>query len=110
MSSPQEPQVAWKAIEPDAQAFSSDGQAVGKVSEVVGDYDADVFTGLAVSRGILGRPHFVPAEEVRGIWPDRVEIALTAEEVDALPEHEAPPVIRVDPAEQGGFFRRLFGR
>jgi hypothetical protein len=76
----------------------------------VGDYDADVFTGLAVSLGILGHPRLLPAEQVRGIWPSRVETTLTAEEVEALPEHEAPPVIRVNPAEPSGFFRRLFGR
>jgi sporulation protein YlmC with PRC-barrel domain len=110
VSSEEEPQVAWKAIESDAQVFSTEGQAVGKVAEVVGDYDADVFTGLAISHHALGRKHFVEAEHVRGIWADRVELDLTKDEIDRLPEHTAPPVIRVDPGEPGGFFRRLFGR
>jgi hypothetical protein len=105
-----EPQVAWKAIEANAQVFSSDAQAVGKVSEIVGDQDADVFTGLAVSLGVLGADRFVASERVRAIWPDRVEVDLTAAEIEELPDHEAPPVIRVSPGEPGGFFRRLFGR
>jgi uncharacterized protein YrrD len=110
VSSEPEPQVAWKAIEPDAQVFSRDGHALGTVAEVVGDYDADVFTGLAVAKGLLGRPKFVPAERVLGIWPSRIEVDVTPDEFDALSEHEAPPVIRVDPSEPRGFFDRLFGR
>ena len=110
MSSTEEPQVAWKAIEADAQVFSTEGESVGKVAEVVGDHDADVFTGLALSLRGLGPKRFVEAERVRGIWPDRVELELTKDEVERLPEHTAPPVIRVDPTEGGGFFRRLFGR
>jgi hypothetical protein len=59
------------AIEADAPVFSSEGEAVGTVESVVGDPDADVFTGLAVSIDVLGPARLVPSEHVRGIWPDR---------------------------------------
>ncbi|HLM32721.1 MAG TPA: PRC-barrel domain-containing protein [Gaiellaceae bacterium] len=111
MSTPPQPQVSWKAIEADAEVFTSDGFAVGKVSKVVGDPNADVFTGLAVSKGLLGKPKFVPSEGVTGIWPRRVEIDLTQDEFDRLDEYEDEPVVRVNPADApGGFLRRLFGR
>ena len=107
MSSPAggEPQVAWKAIEEDAQVFSTEGEAVGKVSSVVGDVDADVFTGLAVSLHVLGKARFVESERVRGIWPDRVELDLTAKQVEALPEYEEVPSERLAPPDD--FMTRL---
>jgi sporulation protein YlmC with PRC-barrel domain len=111
VSTSPEPQVSWKAIETDAKVFTSDGFAVGKVSKVVGDPTADVFTGLAVSKHVIGKPKFVPSERVTGIWPRRVEIDLTQDEFDRLHEYEEEPVIRVNPADpQGGFLSRLFGR
>jgi hypothetical protein len=91
--------------------FSSEGEAVGKVSRVVGDPDADVFTGLAVSVDVLGPERFIPSERVDGIWPDRIDVSLTKAQIDELPEHEETPTVRWRPSEGvGGFFRRLFGR
>ena len=104
-----EPQVAWKAIEPDAEVTGRDGERAGKVSRVVGDQDADVFTGLAVVSGTLGKERLVESERVTAIWPGRVEVDLTADEIDALPEYEDAPVEQWRP-EQPGFFARLFGR
>ncbi len=111
MSTAQEPQVSWKAIEADAEVFSSDGFALGKVSKVVGDPIADVFTGLAVSTSLIGKPKFVPSERVTGIWPNRVEVDITQDEFETLDEYEDEPVIKVNPADPpGGFLSRLFRR
>jgi hypothetical protein len=110
VSSTGEPQVAWKAIEENAQVFSTEGEAVGKVSQVVGDADADIFSGLAVSLRVLGRARFVASESVRAIWPDRVELDLTADEIEALPEHDAPPAEQIQPPDDFMTrLRRLFG-
>jgi hypothetical protein len=104
-----EPQVSWKAIEANAPVFSSEGEAVGKVESVVGDQDADVFTGLAVSIDVLGPARLVPSERVRGIWPDRVDVALTKVQIERLPEYEETPTVRWRPSDGvGGFLRRLF--
>ena len=110
MNDRSEPQVSWKAIEANAPVFSSEGEAVGKVESVVGDQDADVFTGLAVSIDVLGPARLVPSEHVRGIWPDRVDVALTKVQIERLPEYEETPTVRWRPSEGvGGFIRRLFG-
>ena len=95
MTASDEPQVAWTVIEENAQVFSTEGEAVAKVAQVVGDADADVFTGLAVSLRLLGRPRFVESEHVRAIWPDRVELDLTREQIEALPEHHDAPAERI---------------
>lgn len=104
------PQVAWKAIEEDAQVFSSEGEAVARVSRVVGDPTADVFTGLAVFVGAFGGERFIPAERVRGIWPDRVDVDLTKAQIEDLPKYEDVPSVRWRPGALGGIFSRLFGR
>jgi hypothetical protein len=103
------PQVAWKALEPGAQVFSAEGESVAKLSRVVGDADADVFTGLAITLRALGRERLVDSDRVRGIWPDRIDLDLTKDEIDALPEYHDAPAVRFQPGFSG-IFRRLFGR
>jgi hypothetical protein len=105
-----EPRVSWKAIERDALVWSSDGQQVGKVAEVAGDPTADIFNGLVVSLGALSANRYVPAERVTGIWPDRVDVAATAEELARLPEYEEPVAERWAPPDRFlTRLRRLFG-
>jgi hypothetical protein len=106
-----DPEVSWKALEKGAQVFSADGEAVAKVSRVVGDVEADVFTGLAVTLRALGGERFIPSERVKGIWPDRVDVDLTRADFDGLDPYVDEPVVRVRPGDRAGrFLRRLFGR
>jgi HEAT repeat protein len=109
VNAPETPQVAWKAIQEGAEVFSSEAEAVARVSRVVGDADADVFTGLAVKLGALGSERFVPSERVTAIWPDRVDVDLPSAAIEELPEYEEAPAVRWQ-ADTRGFFRRLFGR
>lgn len=86
------PQVSWKAIERDATVIASDGSDVGKVAEVAGDPVADIFNGLVVSVGRLDANRYLPAERVARIWPDRVEVNATPEQIEELGEYEEPVV------------------
>jgi len=104
-----EPQVSWKAIEADAEVVSAEGVVAGRVSRVVGDTDADVFSGLAIVPLAHAGERFIAAERVTGIWPNRVEVDLTPESIAGLPEYEEAPVVRWEPRGPG-FLRRLFGR
>lgn len=89
------PRVSWKAIERDAVVVSSDGEETARVAEVTGDPEADIFNGLVLSLGTLGKPRYLPAERVRGIWPQRVEVDATADELRALAVYEEPVAQRV---------------
>ena len=100
-----EPPVSWKAIERDAVVVSSDGEETGRVAEVTGDPEADIFNGLVLSLGTLGKPRYLPAERVRGIWPQRVEVDATPDELRALPAYEEPVAERVVPRDS--FLTRL---
>jgi sporulation protein YlmC with PRC-barrel domain len=104
------PEVSWKALEPGADVVGSDGESIGTLSRVVGDAEADVFTGLAVKASLLSGERLVPSERVRGIWPDRIEIDLSKSDVENLPPYEDSPVVRWTPDENTGFFSRLFRR
>ena len=109
LSSSDDPQVSWKAIESGAKIVSSDGEKAAKVSRVVGDPAADVFTGLAVSVGILSGERFVASEHVREIWPDRIQVDLSKAAIESLDAYEEAPMVHVEP-EKTGFWARLFGR
>jgi uncharacterized protein YrrD len=80
--------VSWLVIEPGWAVETSDGAEVGKVHEVLGDEDADIFDGLAVSPGLLKRSRYVPAESVAEIREGQVVLALSAEAFEQRPEYD----------------------
>jgi hypothetical protein len=83
--------VAWTMIESGWSVVASDGTDVGHVDEVTGDSAADIFNGLAIASGPLGKPRYVPAEQVARIVEGRVELALTGDQVKRLRQYDEPP-------------------
>ena len=80
--------VSWLLIEQGWPVLASDGETIGRVEEVLAD--ADIFSGLVVSTGLLGKPRVVPAESVAEIDEDAVHLSLSSEAVDRLEEYEPP--------------------
>jgi sporulation protein YlmC with PRC-barrel domain len=66
--------VSWFLIEPGWEVVDADGESVGKVQEVVGDPDRDIFDGLQVTSGLLSESRYVPGEEVGEITEGRVQL------------------------------------
>jgi hypothetical protein len=84
--------VSWKVIEPGWDVVGSEGEELGSVHEVVGDPNADIFTGINVSPGVLRQSRYVPSEQVAAIFEGRVELGLDAGTFERLEEAEpAPP-------------------
>jgi hypothetical protein len=79
-------------VEPGWEVVDSAGESVGKIDEVLGDKNRDIFDGLAVSTGLVGKPKYVPAERVGEIREDRVQLELSADEVERLEPYEPEPV------------------
>jgi hypothetical protein len=103
-------EVSWMVIEKGALVLGADGEEIGKVNEVAGDAEADIFSGLVVSLSRLGADRFLPSERVTGIWPDRVETSVTAEEAERLTEYQEPVAERWQvPDDFMTRLRRLFG-
>jgi hypothetical protein len=54
------------------------------VSELRGDTGLDIFDGLTVTKGILSRDEYVPAEHVAGIFEGEVRLAIPHGQIEAL--------------------------
>jgi uncharacterized protein YrrD len=80
--------VSWLVIEPGWTVEASDGKEVGTVREVLGDGNADIFDGLAVSHGLLKRARYVPAENVGEITEGRVALTVSSRGFKRLPEYQ----------------------
>jgi hypothetical protein len=108
------PQVAWIAIDENAVVVAADGSEIGKVKEVAGDKEHDIFDGLVVKHSRFGSDQYVASERVRGIWPDRVETDLTSQEAESLPDYSKPreTTWHADTGQSrlSRAFRDLFGR
>jgi hypothetical protein len=78
-------------IEPGWTVVCADGSEAGRVEEVVGDEETDIFNGLAVSTSVLGRTKYVPAERVTEIVEGEVTLDVPADRLDHLDDHEPQP-------------------
>jgi uncharacterized protein YrrD len=83
--------VSWFVIERGWEVVDSAGEDVGKVEEVVGDTGSDIFNGLTIAHSLFARGQYVPAEQVGEITEGRVQLTLTKDEVERLPEYSEPP-------------------
>ena len=80
--------VSWLLIEPGWKVVDADGRDVGRVDEVTGDSNADIFDGIAFASGALARPKYVPAEQVDAIEEGVVRLSLGTAAVGALTEYK----------------------
>ena len=56
--------VSWLVIERGWDVLDREGERVGKVEETVGDSSHDVFDGLSITTRLVGRPRYVPSEQI----------------------------------------------
>ena len=91
MSAPDDTPVSWFLIEPGWKILAADGSEAGEVAETVGDSTHDIFDGLTVRSGLLGKPRYVPAEEVATITEGIVRLKLSPDQVRFLREYDRPP-------------------
>jgi hypothetical protein len=71
--------VSWLQIEQGWGVVTSDGVTIGKVAQVQGDKESDIFGGLAVEAAEGKQLFYVPGEQVGPIYPGQVilEVAST---------------------------------
>jgi sporulation protein YlmC with PRC-barrel domain len=81
-------QIAWTALDKGTVVVSSDGEEIGKVSEVVADPQKDIFSGIVITPGLLEGNLFVPAAAVDAITTEAVKLSLT--EAEAQSELDKP--------------------
>jgi hypothetical protein len=83
--------VSWLLIEPGWKVVDASGDEIGRVEEVVGDSNADIFNGLAISKGLFSGNRYVPAEQVATITEGSVELRLGRDDIQRLERYEQPP-------------------
>lgn len=100
--------VSWLMIETGWKVVAADGTEVGEVDEVAGDSSEDIFDGLAIATSALGKPRYVPSEQVVEIAHGVVRLSLTREQVAKLDEYLEPPTsAQIEPESESGFGERL---
>ncbi|HVR13939.1 MAG TPA: hypothetical protein VMS41_09160 [Gaiellaceae bacterium] len=73
--------VSWMVIEQGWSVVDSEGDDVGRIDEVLGDEEADIFNGLNILKGAIGTKTYVPAEVVGEIVEGRVQLTLRKDDV-----------------------------
>jgi sporulation protein YlmC with PRC-barrel domain len=76
--------MSWLVVERGWTVVGSDGKDIGRVEQVLGDEEKDIFDGLAVATGLLGKSRYVPAERVSSIVEGRITVDLAKSDVDRL--------------------------
>jgi hypothetical protein len=98
--------VSWFLIEPGWTVVDANGDEVGAVDEIVGDSSDDIFNGLSISTSLLGKPRYVPSEQVAEIVEGRVRLTLSKDDVHQLGEYQEPPTSAEVLPEEAGRLRR----
>jgi hypothetical protein len=100
--------VSWLMIETGWRVLAADGSEVGEVDEVAGDSGVDIFDGLAIATSLLGKPRYVPSEQVAEITEGTVRLSLSREQVEQLSEYLEPATsAEIEPDSKGGIGESL---
>jgi hypothetical protein len=82
--------VSWFVVEPGWEVVGSDGARLGTVEETIGDSQLDIFDGLTVGTGVLGRPKYVPAELVDEIVEGTIRLSVGSDGFEKLEPFREP--------------------
>src|SRR5712691_12282669 len=100
--------VSWLLIRPGWKVLAADGSEAGEVDEVAGDDNVDIFDGLAIATSALGKPRYVPSEQVAEITEGAVRLSLTQQQVEQLGEYLEPATsAEIEPESKGGIGESL---
>jgi hypothetical protein len=99
--------VAWVMIEKGWRVLDAAGEEVGKVDEVTGDENADIFDGITIKQGILSKDKYIPSENVAAIYDGVVQLNLTREQIESLDDFTEPPVEEIISPEKAKWWQRL---
>jgi rRNA processing protein Gar1 len=61
-------ETGWRVLD-------ADGTNIGKVADIRGEIEADIFDGITVKRSLLGKPEYVSADRVAQIFEGEVVLA-----------------------------------
>jgi hypothetical protein len=98
--------VAWNVIERGWTVYDADGHEVGKVHEIAGDENHDIFDGLSIKESRLGHDKYVPSEVVGRIEDGAVHLTISRNAVATLEDMRSAPEEQLIP-ESSTWYQRL---
>jgi hypothetical protein len=98
--------VSWKVIEHGWPVYDAEGAECGKVAEIAGDVNADIFDGLSIKEGVAGRARYVPAEVVGVIRDGEVHLTISGARVATLEDMRTAAEEKVIP-ESSTWYQRI---
>jgi hypothetical protein len=98
--------VSWKAVEKGWSVYDRDSEEVGKVHEIAGDENADIFDGFGIKTNTLGHVKYVPAEIVASIAVGEVRLTIPGGEVASLEALQEEVEEQIVP-EKSTWYQRL---
>jgi hypothetical protein len=102
--------VAWKVVQKGWTVRDATGAEIGKVREITGDENADIFDGLTIARGVLAQERYVPSEQVAEIVEGEVRLKLSRAEVESLERYDEPAAEEQILPETSTWYQRLAWR
>lgn len=99
--------VAWTIIERGWSVCDSTGQEIGKVGQLTGDENHDIFDGLTLHTGVLGGTKYVPSEHVKEIREGVVVLDVPLADLEKF--EEPAPELQIS-SERSTWWQRLFRR
>jgi hypothetical protein len=102
---PEQP-IAWRGVLQETPVRSSEGEQVGTITDLLGSDEEDIFHGIVVHLGRLGHDVFIPADDVMLMTPSHIDVAYTADQLHALPQHTEERQFELGWV---GFFRKHLG-
>ncbi len=99
--------VAWTMIERGWSVCDSTGQEIGKVGQLTGDSNHDIFDGLTLHTGVLGGTKYVPSEHVKEIREGVVVLDVPLASLEKFIEPAREEQIS---SEGSTWWQRLTGR
>ena len=80
--------LSWYMIESGWAVYDNDGDEAGRVEEVLGDTERDIFDGITIATGVFSVPRYLPSEHVTGIVDGGVKVELSTPEIDKLDAYD----------------------
>jgi hypothetical protein len=81
----EEREVAWLAMPEKAPVMGQSGEEIGRVEELLGDKEDDIFHGIVLKLARGGHKVEVAADRIPKITTRRIYTDLAADELEHLP-------------------------
>jgi hypothetical protein len=81
----EEREVAWLAMPEKAPVMGESGEEIGRMEELLGDKEGDIFHGIVLKLARGGHKVEVPADRIPKITTRRIYTDLAADELEHLP-------------------------